>query len=276
MISIRDDLSTDTTRIIIENYRKTYPDRINILDSGENLGTARSFGVLMGNSTGDFIVFCDQDDIWDTNKLREFDNFINENSLECNNPLIIYSDASIINENGNFLEDSHYKSQNLYLSDRNILKRILVQNVITGCTMVISKDLKEKSLPIPAGVIMHDWYLAICAAAFGNIYYLDIPLVGYRKHGKNVIGSRKHGKLGMEYLVDRILRGMEYNVNSVNKLRTQINSLKYNPLLENISEIREIQSIFRNRVKVFRVYLLIRRGYLKKGLIRNVGFLVFA
>jgi hypothetical protein len=36
---------------------------------------------------------------------------------------------------------------------------------------------------------MHDWWLALCAAALGKICYLPEPMVLYRQHGTNAIGS---------------------------------------------------------------------------------------
>jgi rhamnosyltransferase len=41
---------------------------------------------------------------------------------------------------------------------------------------------------------MHDWWLALIAAAFGAIGFIDTPTVLYRQHATNVIGSRSYFK----------------------------------------------------------------------------------
>ena len=37
---------------------------------------------------------------------------------------------------------------------------------------------------------MHDWWLALCAAAMGEVLYLPEATVLYRQHGLNAPGSR--------------------------------------------------------------------------------------
>jgi hypothetical protein len=55
--------------------------------------------------------------------------------------------------------------------------------------VVINRNLLEFVTPIPNEVILHDWWLAICAAACGRIGYIDEPLVRYRQHSGNHIGA---------------------------------------------------------------------------------------
>ena len=65
----------------------------------------------------------------------------------------------------------------------------MTQNLVTGCAVVINRDLLEFVTPIPNQIILHDWWLAICAAACGRIGYIDEPLVQYRQHSRNQIGA---------------------------------------------------------------------------------------
>jgi hypothetical protein len=46
------------------------------------------------------------------------------------------------------------------------------------------------ALPVSQNAIMHDWWLALVAAATGYIDYVDRPLVFYRQHTKNSIGAK--------------------------------------------------------------------------------------
>ena len=63
-------------------------------------------------------------------------------------------------------------------------------NLVTGCTAVINEELALKVLPIPDQAIMHDWWIAIAAVAYGRRLFIDQCLVRYRQHGRNTIGAK--------------------------------------------------------------------------------------
>jgi hypothetical protein len=81
--------------------------------------------------------------------------------------------------------------------ERNNFSNLVISNLVTGCTALINESLAEKALPIPESAIMHDWWLALVAAAFGKLVYLDIPLVRYRQHGSNTIGAKEFTKVSV-------------------------------------------------------------------------------
>ena len=68
------------------------------------------------------------------------------------------------------------------------LRRLLVQNFVTGCTTVINRPLLRAAVPLPL-VVMHDWWLALCAGALGQLLYLAEPTVLYRQHARNTLGA---------------------------------------------------------------------------------------
>jgi hypothetical protein len=70
----------------------------------------------------------------------------------------------------------------------NPLQVLSTQNFVTGCAVLINRRLLEFATPIPDAIILHDWWLALCAAACGRIGYIDEPLVQYRQHSRNQIG----------------------------------------------------------------------------------------
>ena len=39
-------------------------------------------------------------------------------------------------------------------------------------------------------VIMHDWWLALTAARFGKMVYVDQATINYRQHGDNSVGAK--------------------------------------------------------------------------------------
>ena len=87
------------------------------------------------------------------------------------------------------ISDSFFAFQNLDVQ-ATALKQLLAQNMVTGCTVVVNRALLNKALPIPAGAIMHDWWLALVAAAFGKIGFVDRSTMSYRQHGSNTVGAK--------------------------------------------------------------------------------------
>jgi len=68
--------------------------------------------------------------------------------------------------------------------------RLLIENVVTGCATTINRALARLACPIPPAVIMHDWWLALIAAACGRLEYIAEATVLYRQHSQNCIGAR--------------------------------------------------------------------------------------
>ena len=73
----------------------------------------------------------------------------------CNMPLLVHTDLKVVDEKLNTLSPSMWKYQNINPSS-NSLNKLLIQNTITGCTMIINRKLAEKCLDIPSQAIMHD------------------------------------------------------------------------------------------------------------------------
>ena len=70
---------------------------------------------------------------------------------------------------------------------------LVVQNFVTGCASVFNRPLAELALPISHAAIMHDWWLALCAASAGRIVEREAVTVRYRQHARNQIGARAYG-----------------------------------------------------------------------------------
>lgn len=65
----------------------------------------------------------------------------------------------------------------------------IVENIATGCSVVIGSDLRRRLLQAaPADMMMHDWWAYLAATAFGQVVYDPTPTVHYRQHRGNVAG----------------------------------------------------------------------------------------
>ncbi len=189
---IRDDCSTDDTLSIIDGFRAKFPGKIELLNNaGKNLGVVRNFATLLNQSAADYTMFCDQDDVWLPDKIsttiaemRKMEKYFGNEM-----PVMIYTDLKIADENLAHIADSVWKYQKLNPHNGSRLNRLLLQNIPTGCTMMINRRLREIAAPIPDEAAMHDWWISLVTAAFGKSFFISEPTAIYRQHKSNVVGA---------------------------------------------------------------------------------------
>ncbi|MFC0428816.1 glycosyltransferase family 2 protein [Chryseobacterium scophthalmum] len=188
---IRDDGSNDSTTEIIRKYCEKY-DNIVFLEGAENVGAALSFMDLLSKVNSEYYMFCDQDDIWLKNKVSSLYNVFLQNENAQNNLLMVFSDATVVDQDLNEIDRSLWNYNKLppYL----ILKKskyISIFNCAPGCTMMFNHQLKIKLNDYDTNILMHDWYAIIKALQYGTIKYIDTSLMLYRQHSNNVLGANR-------------------------------------------------------------------------------------
>lgn len=222
---VHDDGSKDDTVQILNDYHKKYPNKIRVIDDGIQCGGAKeNFSHLMSYSSAPYIMFCDQDDIWLPNKIEiTYNEMV---SVEIRNPkvpILIHSDLKVVDENLNVISDSMFDYQKL---PKNIgsINQILVQNNITGCTVMINREALSVSLPIPKVAIMHDWWIGCnVLKAKGIIGLISEPLILYRQHTNNTLGSKK---IDVSYYISKLnnVNGIVSSYISIWRQAIEINS----------------------------------------------------
>ncbi len=191
---IRDDGSVDGTVEVIEKYAQA-DDRICIVrDRLGRLGVVGNFAELMRIACAEgaeFVLFSDQDDVWLPNKIAEEMGYLKalESQYGRDTPLLVYSDLEVVTEDLRRVHPSYMSYQKLVHESREPLKVLLTQNFVTGCATLVNRPLLELAVPVPSEAIMHDWWLALCAAACGKVGYLPHATVRYRQHQANRIGA---------------------------------------------------------------------------------------
>jgi len=190
---VRDDGSTDATLAVLWAQQARLGDRMRIVaDDRKNLGPAGNFARLLEVSSADYIMFCDQDDVWLPGKISLTLAKMREVEADCGSktPVLVHTDLQVVDEVLNLLADSGHRFQQIDPVNGDTLGRLLVQNIATGCTLMLNRALRERALPIPAAALMHDHWLSLVAAAFGKIAYLPVPTLLYRQHGGNQVGAQ--------------------------------------------------------------------------------------
>ena len=123
-------------------------------------------------------------------------------------PLLVHTDLAVVNERLETLSFSMWKSE--HINQRaNTLNKLLIQNTITGCTMMINRTLAMKSLSISSKAIMHDWWIGLVATAFGKIGFIEESTIKYRQHGKNDTGAKNYD---YKFIINKLKKFSEINI----------------------------------------------------------------
>lgn len=181
---IRDDGSSDETGEIIKSYAKK-DSRISIIhDTLGNIGSVRSFFYLLEQVDSNFYMFSDQDDYWKQDKIQKSILLLKQHNHK-RKPICVYTNLQIVDDN---LEGNEL----LLTKTWQDFPKLFFTNNLYGCTMLFNNFLKEKIKFDQLNydnIYVHDWWLALVCAIFGEIYYLDEPTILYRQHYGNQIGA---------------------------------------------------------------------------------------
>ena len=177
---ISDDGSTDNTVEIIKRYAKD--DRRIRLVKGPGNGVKENFTNAMKNCRGKYIFLSDQDDIWFDDKVKKVVPLLKKHDLVVHDCIVTASSISQV------IKPSFFKYRN---SGSGLIKNIY-KNTYIGCCMAFSRRLMINAIPIPSKIEMHDqWFGVLNDILYKNTYFLNEPLIYYRRHGTNV-SSFKH------------------------------------------------------------------------------------
>lgn len=188
----RDDGSTDTTRAQLGEFRSKYPAAVQLVEDADvQLGPKENFARLLTRSTADYVLFCDQDDIWQPHKIAALLELARAHPCP-EVPLLVHSDLEVVDRDLRTIAPSFWRYQ-FIRPERCQWSRLLVENVVTGCACLFNAALRRAALPMPREAMMHDRWVALVAAAAGEIRWLDAPTVRYRQHGANDTGAKRWG-----------------------------------------------------------------------------------
>jgi glycosyltransferase involved in cell wall biosynthesis len=179
-IIITDDASSDNTVSVIKDFQQQY-GFIKLYSNAINSGVTKTFENSFKNCTGNFIAIADQDDIWELHKIETLVNTIGHEDA-------VYSNSELVDKNGRPLQQLF--SSLMHLQSYYSGAPFLMGNCVPGHTILMKAVFANSILPLP-NTIMFDRWISFCAAANNGIKYVDDPLVKYRQHESNTIGTGK-------------------------------------------------------------------------------------
>lgn len=184
---IIDDCSVDDTINIIFEFIKSHKElNIRFMQNEKNCGYKSNFLNAINHSNGDYIFLCDQDDIWEHNKIEVMMDYMIHNP----NIYALNTNNSYIDGTGKFVsKDMIYCNSNQTNDLVKInTKYIMHSNISPGCTMCFTKCVKTVFLDSYDAYLPHDYCINIIASLMDGLYYLNAKLIRYRIHDSNTIG----------------------------------------------------------------------------------------
>lgn len=185
-ILIRDDGSKDSTVETIKHMYSKDP-RIELIE-GDNIGCVNGFNFLVKEavkrSDYNYFAFSDQDDVWDDTKLISGIEYL-ENSENINKKIPKAYCCNLM------ISDCNAKPIRPLFQSRVILNKsnMLITNKSSGCTMVFNRAMAQLYSKYPAQhPSYHDYWMALIAIYFGNLYFDNNCHIFYRQHSNNVVG----------------------------------------------------------------------------------------
>lgn len=185
-VVITDDGSKDNTRQVVQRYIDEHDlnKKWHLHVNEKNKGYAKNFldGAML--TTGDIVFFCDQDDIWTSNRVKKMSEVMEKNpkiNLLCSN-----------------LEPFYYEEDTRKWSEKD-LKAMKTDGSLeicdltpeyfhlkrSGCTMCIRKTFLEEIMPYWTANWPHDdfvWKMAVVSSSCSILHFISMKR---RMHSNN-------------------------------------------------------------------------------------------
>lgn len=176
-IIVVDDCSNDETVNILKIYQNKLPIKIYVNDV--NLGVNRNFEKAVSLTTGDYILLCDQDDVWLSSNV--------ESKVQA--LAIMPQDKPAFVASRSIMVDSNLKKILSFGVSKNTSDALeIFMTPFQGTTLAFNRTFLDVSQGWPKSFkdFPYDVFLRFCAVLTANLYALSKPLMLYRCHENNV------------------------------------------------------------------------------------------
>lgn len=187
-VVVSDDGSTDGTLAILEEFRARAPFPVLIRANQKRRGYAENFLRAAAACGGDFIAFCDQDDVWLRSKLAR-----SAELLAASGALLLIHRNAVVTED---LVRTRRRVPAFRHSSTAAPLQVQPWLLAPGNAMVFSRAVldvdysgRPRGLGQHGAPMTHDEWTYFIATALGSTRFASEVLVYYRQHGGNVFGA---------------------------------------------------------------------------------------
>lgn len=176
------DPSTDETVQLLTAYAKR-DRRIHLLP-GPGKGLIANFENAISNCNGELIFLCDHDDVWLPGKMERMTACFADPTV-----MVAMHDAKVCDHALHVVQGSYMR----WHGSRAGYWPNIVRNSFIGCCMAFRSSLKAFILPFPSDLPMHDQWIGLLGYRHGAVWFVDEPLLLYRRHGANMSSTAHAG-----------------------------------------------------------------------------------
>lgn len=238
-VIIADDQSTDDCVKMVEAFINEHK-LINwsIYVNEKNMGWKKNFFYALEKATGDYIFLCDQDDVWNPQKVEIMISEMEENKQIS----LLTSDMSFVEK----YEINKRKRSCIYLEKNKIL-----HVTKPGAVYCFRRELFEKVKKYWDFSMPHDAQLWFAAMIENGIYNISMPLIYYRRHEGTATGH----DVGT---LQKKMKNLEFEQSALTYIKNYCNAEK-------------IGKEFSKRIRRAEKYLAVREKMLKqKSIVQGI------
>ncbi len=234
-----------------------------------------------------YYMFADQDDFWlmdkiylTIKKLKKLERIRGKHK-----PSMVFTDAILVDENLRFLEKSFYKTNHMRAGKCD-MGHLLMENKAIGCTVALNQaaaDALRLTYPAKSNgfkfrndydyIRFHDWWMALICAGLGNVRFYHVPTVMYRQHSGNQVGQTDFGNY-----VKRRAADAEDIKRRINETIAQAECFYrcYGSILKKRKlKVLKRFCLLKEYNPVMKRLIMIRHGFFKSGLLRNIVLMIY-
>lgn len=171
-IIISDDGSKDATLKICAKMREADP-RIRII-KGPRKGFSCNFENAVKRAKGEIILFSDQDDLWEPEKIVEIDRVFEENP-----------DCTTILHTMSTFDEEHDDTNAIIVSYRPGILKNYIKSSYWGCCMAVKREFIMRYIPFREYCAGHDQLTGLMSEKYGKTVFLNKKLLKHRLHSNN-------------------------------------------------------------------------------------------
>lgn len=276
VLKARDDGSSDETVDILRGYEETFDGRLVLDVGGTPTGTAKgNFARLLENCASDYVLWADQDDVWERDKVAEQRRLLEkaESDFGDDCPIYAFTDATPVDTNLKTIVESYFDYKKLDPDTIGLLRQCLVCPPMIGCASGVNRALYDLVLPVPEDEVTgHDWWAFLLAAACGRIVFSRKSTLRYRLHGSNVSQQQVNSirsYAGSGNMRNRVRRGMMLRWRQARAVSARLPETAPEQSKDTIARFLEIEDMS----AAMRRYALLRHGFLYPDLNRSLAML---
>jgi glycosyltransferase involved in cell wall biosynthesis len=230
-----DDGSSDATVRILQKFQKEAAFSVEIYQNPKRLGFANNFLQAASKCRGDWVAFCDQDDIWFPEKLLSVSDAIGR--TKARDLVLVTHSVQIEDESQTGRQTNSHNKNNAHreiwsaaalggvkMSHSNN-DRTIGRNchpgfwVLPGFTCVFRKEmvtcfewkLRPRGYDGKDPMQGHDRWICMLANALGSVHHIGKPLVLYRRHDAALTGHYERKSVSERIALSKRAGAQRYN-----------------------------------------------------------------